>query len=416
MTRSVDAVESVLAARLGLDAESLSPGAVERAVARRTQALDLDGPCRYLARLLEDGTEWPALVDEVVVPETWLFRDGGPFEELAAHVRSGRAPSADEPYRVLSMPCASGEEAWSAAAVLAEAGLSPREALVDAVDVSRRLVETARRGVYGAPSFRSPEAEVRLGARRLEDGRREVDASLRPYVRFHVENALEFEAGLPLPCYDAVFCRNLLIYLTPEARRRLTLRADRMLRPGGLMVLGHAEAFTTFFPGYVPSRRPRAFAAQKPADGVERGRVPAVVPRESRGGSTPRASTRSVGPRTPAAPGTVPLSSSPEAGAALLVEARRLANAGERASVERLCVRALAADPASVDARLLLAETTLAAGDAPRAEAELERVLYLAPRNETALLLLARLRDRAGDREAAARLRGRARRAARAAS
>ncbi len=416
MSRSVDAVESVLAARLGLDAEALSPGAVERAVARRTQALDLDGRCRYLARLLEDASEWPALVDEVVVPETWLFRDDGPFEELAAHLRTGRAPSAEEPYRVLSMPCASGEEAWSVAAVLAEAGLSPREALVDAVDVSRRLVETARRGVYGSPSFRSPETEARLGARPLEDGRREVGAALRPYVRFHVENALEFEASPSLPCYDAVFCRNLLIYLTPEARRRLTQRADRLLRPGGLLVLGHAEAFTTFFPGYVPSRRPRAFAARKPDHGEERARVPAVARKEPRGTAALRPTSRSANDRTPAAPRPVPAPPSPETGAGLLDEARRLAAAGEHASVERLCARALAADPASVDARLLLAETALGAGDARRAEVELERVLYLAPRNETALLLLARLRDRAGDREAAARLRGRAQRSARAVS
>ena len=414
MTRSVEAVASVLAARLGLDAASLSPGTVERAVLKRSQALGIDGPCRYLARLLEDGTEWPALVDEIVVPETWLFRDGGPFEELAAHLGSGRAPSAADPFRVLSMPCASGEEAWSVAAVLAEAGLSPHEALVDAVDVSRRLVEAARRGVYGASSFRSAGVEARIGARRLEDGRREVGAALRPYVRFHVENALEFEAGLPLPCYDAVFCRNLLIYLTPEARRRLTLRADRMLRPGGLMVLGHAEAFTTFFPGYVPAGRSRAFAARKPSGGAEEARFPAGARKQPRGEAPPRPAKergRESAPPGPRRVSTTP----PEACAELLVEARRLANAGERASVERLCARALVDDPASVDARLLLAETALAAGEDRRAEGELEKALYLAPRNETALLLLARLRDGAGDREAAARLRGRAHRAARAA-
>lgn len=417
MTRSLSAVESILAARLGLDVESLSPDAVERAVGRRSLALGLDGPAHYLGRLLDDPSEWEALVEEVVVPETWFFRDGGPFDELAAHLGSRRAGAGGLPVRILSLPCASGEEAWSIAAVLSGAGFSPREATVDAVDVSPRLVETARRGIYGPGSLRAPEAAGRLGARPRPDGEMGVPPSLRPYVRFLVGNALEFEAGPPLPCYDAIFCRNLLIYLTPEARRRVTSLADGMLRPGGLMVLGHAEAFATFFPSYAPVDRPRAFAARKAAGEGDQVRVPEV---EGRAPRPAAAATRSRPGREHAAgrhdPGPRRLSPPGPTGKELLAQARRFADAGERASVERLCAAALAADPASVEAHLLLAETALAAGQERRAEAALDRVLYLDPHHETALLRLARLRERAGDGESAGRLRGRARRASRAGS
>ncbi|MBK8595262.1 MAG: protein-glutamate O-methyltransferase CheR [Holophagales bacterium] len=413
MTRSLSAVESLLAARLGLDVSSLSPDATKRAVERRSLALGLDGPARYLGRLLDDPSEWVALVEEVVVPETWLFRDGGPFDELAAFVRSRAGSPSARSIRILSLPCASGEEAWSVATILAETGVSPREATVDAVDVSPRLVEAARRGIYGSGAIRDLEALPRTEAFRPVEGGLEIRPALRPYVRFHVGNALEYEAPAPPPCYDVVFCRNLLIYLTPEARRRVTNRIDGMLRPGGLLVLGHAEAFSTFFPSYAPVPRPRSFAARKPEAVGEpaRPRVPARP--AQRPGSVPAASgsrpaaERNHGrhrPPPPAAP----------AGEELLVLARRLAGAGERASVERLCAEALAADPVSVEAYLLLAETALAAGDERRAEARFDRVLYLDPRHEGALLQLARLRERAGDGDAAGRLRGRAVRAARA--
>ena len=413
MTRSLSAVESLLAARLGLDVSSLSPDATQRAVDRRSLALGLDGPARYLGRLLDDPSEWVALVEEVVVPETWLFRDGGPFDELASFVRSRAGSSSARSIRILSLPCASGEEAWSVAAVLAGTGVSPREATVDAVDVSPRLVEAARRGVYGPGAIRGAEALPLSDAFRPVDGGLEVLPALRPYVRFHVGNALEFEAAPPLPSYDVVFCRNLLIYLTPEARRRVTSRVDRMLRPGGLLVLGHAEAFSTFFPCYAPVPRPRSFAARKPPAESENARPPVQARLAPKPVSVPAASgsraaaEKSHGRHRPH-PQAAPV------GRELLVQARQLASAGERASVERLCAEALAADPVSVEAYLLLAETALAAGDERRAEAAFDKVLYLEPRHEGALLHLARLRERAGDGDAAGRLRGRAVRAARA--
>lgn len=411
MTRSLSAVESVLTARIGLDLASLAPEATKRAVDRRSLALGLDGPARYLGRLLEDPSEWVALVEEVVVPETWLFRDGGPFEELASFLASRERPSPARPLCVLSLPCASGEEAWSVAAVLADAGVSPREATVDAVDISPRLVETARRGVYGSGAIRGPEVRRFSGVFRPVDGGVEVPPVLRPFVRFVVANALEYEAPFPVPCYDVVFCRNLLIYLTPEARRRVTSRVDRMLRPGGLLVLGHAEAFSTFFPGYIPAARPRSFAARKPAAADGTARIPVRERRSSPPPSDPVPAAgdgaKDAGHGEPPQPVL--------AGDELLARARRLAGAGDRVAVERLCAAALSADPASVEAHLLLAESALAAGEERRAEAAFDRVLYLDPRHEAALRQLASLRERAGDEDAASRLRARALRAARGA-
>ena len=264
MTALFEGVEQLVAVRLGLDVASLASGAVARAARRRGAALGLSDPSAYVARLLGDRAEWDAFVDEVVVPETWLFRDGAPFEELSSALRGRATGEPGRPLRLLSLPCASGEEAWSIAFVLAEAGLSPSQATVDAVDVSPRMIAAAREGVYGPPAFRGDAATARLASFRATEKGREIPPFVRPFVRFFVGNALDFPADRPLPCYDVVFCRNLLIYLTPEARRRVTARAHSLLRPGGLLVLGSAEAFSTFFPSYVPVERRGAFAARKP--------------------------------------------------------------------------------------------------------------------------------------------------------
>ena len=148
-------VAELLAGRIGLDPASLAPGAVARAVRTRASACGCPAEEDYAARLARDPREWDELVEEVVVPETWFFRDTGAFEALSRFVAAGGSPARPPgPLQVLSMPCATGEEAWSVAMVLAARGYGPGTALVEGVDVSRRSLAAAERGVYGSSSFR----------------------------------------------------------------------------------------------------------------------------------------------------------------------------------------------------------------------------------------------------------------------
>ena len=123
--------------------------------------LGLDDLAAYERRLSQSELELQELIEEVVVAESWFFRDERPFQWFRDYVRQRwlNDPSRP-PLRVLSLPCAGGEEPYSIAMTLLDLGLPARRFRIDAVDVSARRLAIARRGVYSANAFRGPDLEL----------------------------------------------------------------------------------------------------------------------------------------------------------------------------------------------------------------------------------------------------------------
>jgi chemotaxis protein methyltransferase WspC len=236
-------VADLLASRIGLDPASLGAAALPAAVAEGMRALGLTDPIAYAGALADRTEAFDALADRLVVAETWFFRGGGLFAELARLVAGWKpAPHADRPFRALSLPCSSGEEPYSLAIALLETGLPPERWSVEGIDLSPRLIEAARRGEYREFSFRQTDPALRERQFRRAGDLWELSARVRGLVRFRVGNLLAptFAADVPGP-YDLVLCRNLLIYLTPAARRQALAALERLLAPDGLLGVGHAE-------------------------------------------------------------------------------------------------------------------------------------------------------------------------------
>ncbi|MBX9579977.1 MAG: protein-glutamate O-methyltransferase CheR, partial [Gemmataceae bacterium] len=256
-------VEAVLRRRIGLDPGSLG-AAFGRAVAGRMRAAGVASADAYAGLLTADAAEWAALVGELVVPETWFFRGGRPlFDHLAGWVRDragGRV------VRVLSAPCSTGEEPYSLAIALADAGVSARAVRLDAIDLSDDHLRRAAAGRYGGFSFREtgpdPRPQYFTAA---GDGRWELAPGVRSMVRFRVGNAADegFLAGEPP--YDLILCRNLLIYLTDEARGRVLRHLDRLLAADGLLVTTAAEA-DNLPPGRYAADGPLGFCLYRRAE------------------------------------------------------------------------------------------------------------------------------------------------------
>jgi chemotaxis protein methyltransferase CheR len=208
-------------------------GSLQRGVVRRVEAAGAG----LRARIRRGDPEAVAeLVEAAVVGETYFFRDP---EQLSALSRLAfRAAPPSEPLRIWCAGCATGEEAYSIAAALLEAGRAPGADRILATDVSRRALETARAGAYGGWSVRRP-----LGAgegrwlRPRGDGY-EVRPEARAAVEFRVHNLL-----LPAPPgpFDVVLCRNVLIYFDPALAREVLARVAASLRPGGWLALAPAE-------------------------------------------------------------------------------------------------------------------------------------------------------------------------------
>lgn len=226
-----------------------------------------DGPGAALERLLAgEEAPWDALIDVMTIPETYFFRQFAHFtllrEVAIARHRDGR------PCRVLSAGCSSGEEAWSAAAVLASITAHPRDAVVG-WDVSERRLRAARRGRYGAWSLRAGLRGHERFFVSADEGQEEVAPALRPLVSFARVNLVG-----PLPSrersFDVVMLRNVGIYWSEEVAQGALLALAELVASDGLFMLGPSD------PG-LPRSSPWEHVIEQGARYYRRAALPAVV-------------------------------------------------------------------------------------------------------------------------------------------
>lgn len=261
--------ERMLTEKIGLDPAAQGRGFRKR-MERYLREISGDAACDNDRPLTPE--EEQKLIEASVVRETWFFRDQGPFQYLRAYLECREKLPLKEKLTVLSAPCATGEEPYSIAITLIEAGLRPDDFKIDAIDISAVALEIARRGVYEKGSFRNPESELRARYFYSEGGRFHLIDSIRNSVCFQSDNLLRPDPAITLPEYEVIFCRNLLIYLHESAREDLFARIDRLLRPGGRIVTGHTEVLFWRQHGYIPVSYPRSFTLIKPLQGGDAGR------------------------------------------------------------------------------------------------------------------------------------------------
>lgn len=402
-------VQSLLADRIGLAPLTLGDGAFHGAIKARLTATGL-GEVAWLERLRASEEEVAALIEEVVVPETWFFRDEEPFVSLVRHaasrIASGRI------YRVLSLPCATGEEAHSASLALLDAGHSPSQFHVDGIDLSTRALARAARGGFRASAFRTPFAESireRFFVRVADEWMLRPEA--RGDVYFRNGNVLDPALLANEAPYDAIFCRNLLIYFDQSARARAIAHLRSKLAQGGLLFVGHAETLIGIDRGFRRVPEVRAFAyvfvgeqsnAEASAIPLSRA-VPAWVDRsvtfgDSGGEQRSRISRPPPPPvTTPVAPPPRTSSAPPPPPASPLAHAQALADEGRLVEARAAVETHLRESPPSAAAYYLLGLVAHAGGDATAAETCLTRALYLDAAHYPSLVLMALLCERRGD-------------------
>ncbi len=257
------AVSLVLAGRYGLDPAQLCEWRIEDAAEARRRLLGLPTSSEYDRVLESDGDEQLRLVERLLVHESSFLRHKRSFEHLGESLRSGRRnPTPRSPLRVLSAGCAGGEEPYSAAISLVEAGVDPEALHIDAVDISPAVLRRATAGVYSARSVRGIPSDVRR--RWFESaggGEWRLTEPIRRLVAFRLANVLD-PANSHLGTHDVVLCRNLLIYLAPAARERLASLLRRTLAPQGTLYTGQSEVLPLSRLGFVVEDR-RALALRR---------------------------------------------------------------------------------------------------------------------------------------------------------
>jgi chemotaxis protein methyltransferase WspC len=415
-------IERMLQRTIGLDPTTVGLNLVESSVRRRMEACRVTDVESYGIRIANDPEELQELVEAVVVPETFFFRERAALDSLTALLRRGHfSPSPHSPFRALSVPCSTGEEPYTIAMALLEAGLPAESMIVDGVDVSREAVKKARVGIYRAGSFRGEDQAYRRFFTDTPDGA-SISPLVRQCVRFATGNVLEpaFRGGDAL--YHAIFCRNLLIYFDTDHQAQVIEHLDALLMPGGVLFVGAADTFAARRGGFVPAGPGLQFAFRRGSEmsGGEATRSEVVAARRERtiASASPAAtqstrSTLSTGSRIAAKPragSAAPATTTPAPTVDPLAEISRLADAGRLAEAAELGESALSSGLATVEAFALLGAVNESLGNTERAERYYRRALFLQPDHRDALLHLALLVAQRGDGESAARLRERARR------
>lgn len=403
-------VEQLLKQAMGLDAASIGHTAIERAVQERVSACSLPDQDAYWQYLCASAPELQLLIETVVVPETWFFRDPAAFAALAQMARENWLPGRPQGVlRLLSLPCSTGEEPYSMAMALLDAGLAPDRFLIDAVDISARSLALAARAVYGRNSFRGGE----LGFRErhfeaLAQGHRPSPA-VRASVRFQQGNLLAADFLQGSEIYDAVFCRNVLIYFDRATQDRAVAVLRRLLAAGGTLFVGPAETGLLFSQGFVSARIPLAFAFRKTAPvRAQAERLPGSwVPPPPAPPRRPPAATPLR--QRPFKPDAVPPPSRSEQ-APDIDAAARLADQGRLVEAAKACEEHQRTHGHSARAFHLMGLIRNAAGNLPEAVQQFRKALYLDPDYYEALVHLAFLLEKQGDAAGAQTLRKRARR------
>ena len=405
-----------------IDGALTAPEAIRSIVDERLRATGVSSVDAYAELAARSADEIARLREQIAVPETWLFRYPGSFEALQHRMST----STSRPFRVLSVACATGAEPFSIAATALSAGLRPDQVSVIGIDPNPAALASARRAELGRmavrgelPSWASPWIESRNGIAR-------IDPAVRACCEFREGVAPGALIDLPAGTFDAVFCRNLAIYLGESGRRVIGERLAALLKPDGMLFLGHAErpalfglesTFETAAPavsGSFAFSRRSAPAPTKPVLAAF-DLQPQGTPWESyappRAAAAPSAPARAL-PNAAPAPAASTKAAAATASApttnSQLLAARAAADAGNLARAAELTENLHAAGDRSLALMELQGAIFMAMGDAPRAENVLRQVVYLDPGNVEALLHLAVLAERRGDGALALRYRQRA--------
>ncbi len=440
--------EAWLLRETGIDASSLGVNALERAVLERVRVVRLGAGAHdtdvsadsadieaYWQQLTMSRDERQALIEALVVPETWFYRDREAYVALArlANERLVRDPA--HVLRVLSLPCSTGEEPYTVAMTLLDDGIGENRFAVDAFDISTRAIEHARVGIYGRNSFRGhPLAFRDRHFTALDDVRDswQLSERVRQTVCFSQTNLFDLQPDTQAP-YDFIFCRNVLIYFDREAQDRAIRLLDANLADGGTIFVGPAETGLMMRHAMTSARIPLAFAFRRSTPEDANAARPVVKPLEAKAAKAAThasafaaADTRETAKPSPAnraltrtpwrAPQTakaVPPDAPPQPAAERSLDAaRRLADAGEFEAAERLAHQHAIVHGPDVEAFYLLGLIADARGHGADAADFYRKALYLDPAHYEALTHLAALLDIGGDRAGAQNLMQRAQRSA----
>ncbi len=243
-----DKLRNLVYEKSGISLGDHKEALVTARVSKRMRSLGMEDYEHYLDHLVEDqsGQEVVQLLDVISTNVTHFFREAQHFDVLADLLRQW-ADQGQSRYRIWCSAASSGEEPYTIAMIMREVLGSGGDAKMLATDISTRVLEKAKAGVYEGrhvekiPPLLLKKYFEKCGGK--DNGLWEVRQTLKQLITFGRLNLSVFPYTLKGPL-DIIFCRNVMIYFDNDLRSRVLANMYKLLKPGGYLMVGHAESLT----------------------------------------------------------------------------------------------------------------------------------------------------------------------------
>ena len=237
-------VQSLIYQRAGISLHDGKHAMVYSRLSRRLRETGYQNFRDYLTWLeSHDGPEWQEFINALTTNLTSFFREQHHFTILAEHLKS---KPANTPWRVWCNAASTGEEPYSIIMTALDALGGNANFKLWASDIDSKVLATAARGVYRQEAIKGVDTahlqRFFLRGKGNNDGLLRVKPELQRLVEFLSVNLIRDDWPFREP-FDIVFCRNVMIYFDAPTQRSVLERIHRVMKPGGLLFVGHSENF-----------------------------------------------------------------------------------------------------------------------------------------------------------------------------
>jgi len=235
--------------KMGLHAPTVGMITISTAIDKRMRECQIESDERYLREIKSNPKEMKELVEAVLIPETWFFRESKPYKYILNYIQN----NPNRKTNILSIPCSTGEEPYSIAMMLMDNNIGVDEFSIDAIDIGENNISKAIKGLYRKNSFRSKKTGFIKKYFSKNNDLYKLSGYVKNKVNFYRKNILDESHDIEAEHYDIILCRNLLIYFDNETQSRLFSTLHEKLKLTGLLILGYAESIQHSEGKFVPA-------------------------------------------------------------------------------------------------------------------------------------------------------------------
>jgi len=208
------------------------------------------------------------LFEVVTTNETSFFRNPPQLDAFKVIVQKNylNGLPAMAPIKIWSAACSTGEEPYTLAIILLELIESTKKNIpfiIYATDISFKVLETAKKGVFGPYSIRNMDVNMLKKYFREENSGFSINENVKKFVKFDFMNLMDANAYKKYKDMDFIFCRNVLIYFDEKAKKKVIDLMYESLKPGGFLTIGHAESLHNISRAFKPLMFPGSIAYQR---------------------------------------------------------------------------------------------------------------------------------------------------------